>query len=211
MFYGLPLWKCNFAEVDFGIRDEPERIDPAVRRSGRFDVVAKRVAGLALSCKKVQEEIEELSWTLDRVESLMSPARLHSQPRAATSTGPALTVQDFRMEEVGNGRFVATFDNAMRVALSATLGELSAILAVDDAASPDDLVGWKSFQRLADSLGKRLGRKLSRHALSQMLWRLRESFAAASLERRLIDSAHGLGARLRLKRTSSCSPCGGQK
>jgi hypothetical protein len=49
-------------------------------------------------------------------------------------------------------------------------------------------------------LEKRLDRKFDRHAISQLLYRLREALKAIDNGRSLIESSPALGARVRLKR-----------
>jgi hypothetical protein len=65
------------------------------------------------------------------------------------------------------------------------------------------LVAWKGFDRIAELLEKRLGRKFDHHAVSQLVWRLRESLKVIDGGWRLIESLPALGARLRLKRGES--------
>jgi len=174
--------------------------------------VKRSIKGAIKDVERLDEKVDKVRWKLYRLEKLLEeregPDPPHPPP-VATPKGPAPTVQDLRIEEVGHGRAVVTFDNATRVTLSPTLKELTAILAADEGESPDELVAWKSFERLTERLEKRLGRKFSDHALSQLLWRLRESIAAAGLDRRLIESVPGQGARLRLKRKSSAALCAG--
>jgi hypothetical protein len=119
-------------------------------------------------------------------------------PVAKMPPGPAPTVQNFRLEELGDGRVAVTFDGTEKVILSETLKELLTLLAADHENSPDDLVAWKSYGRLGEQLAERLGHKFDRHAVAQLVWRLREKLGA--IDRRLIERVPVLGARLRLKR-----------
>ena len=98
------------------------------------------------------------------------------------------------------GDAVVSFDGAKRVALPPALTELIGILASDEGQSPDELVAWKSFDRMGELLEKRLGRPFSNHNVSQLLSRLRGVFKGADLDQRLVESSRSLGARLRLKR-----------
>ena len=152
-----------------------------------------------------KDRIENARWKPYRIENMMEarggairvrrPRRKPPRPG-----GPAPTVQDIQVEEAPGNTFVVTFDGSKRVTLSRTLKELIAILAEDAGESPDELVAWKSFARLAEALGARLGRRHGHHAVSQLLWRLREALAAISAGAALVESAPRQGARLRLKR-----------
>ncbi len=166
--------------------------------------VIKDVEQIEERRRKDDEKLEKVRWKLYKIEKKLQdregPAPRRRRRRASTTPeGPAPTVEDFQMKAAGNGRAVAIFDNAKQVTLSRTLKELTAILAADEGESPDDLVAWKSFDRLGELLEKRLGRKFAHHALSQILWRLRELIEAAGIGRSLIESVPALGARLRLK------------
>jgi hypothetical protein len=77
---------------------------------------------------------------------------------------------------------------------------LIAILANGQDDSPDELVAWKSYPHMAESLEKRLRRSFDRHAVSQLVLRLRDKLTEAGLDRRLVETKPKLGARLRLKR-----------
>ncbi len=164
---------------------EVERLERRRREDGeRFDRVCRKLYNL----EKAVEDQEG-----------GAPAR-RTRRVAKLPPGPASTVLDFHMEVVGGGKVVVSFDNGKQVTLSPTLREILVLLARDTGESPDDLVAWKSLDRLGELLEKRLGREFDHHAVSQLLWRLREAFKAVDLDRGLIESAPELGARLRLKR-----------
>jgi hypothetical protein len=155
--------------------------------------------------RKDGEMFEQVRWKLYILEKAVGEqsgtGEVRRRPRhAKLPQGPAPTVQDLQMEEVGNGGVIVTFDNAKQVVLSRALRELLAILAADAGESPDELVAWKSLDRLGELLEKRLARKFKHHTISQLLWRLRESLKAIDNGGGLIESAPELGARLRLKR-----------
>ena len=154
--------------------------------------------------ERVDEMTEEVRFGLFAVEKALqdrgpAPAPAPAK-RAAPPEGPAPAVHDFRIEEASGGSVVATFDNAKQVTLTRTLAELAIILASDEGESPDELVAWKSFERVGELLLERLGRKFSRHAISQLLLRLRKSLMVVDSSRRLVQSVPQVGARLRLKR-----------
>lgn len=161
---------------------------------------------LKSAIKRVERLFDQVCWDLYEIEKVVEEqAGVGAAPRrapraAALPQRPALTVHDFRMAKVGDGRVVVTFDNAKQVALSRTLLEVLVILAADTGQSQDDLVAWKGFDQLGEMLGKRLDRKFDRHAISQLLYRLREALKAIDNGRSLIESSPALGARVRLKR-----------
>ena len=60
---------------------------------------------------------------------------------------------------------------------------------------------------MGEFLEKRLGRKFTHHALSQLLWRLRKSLEDVGLAKGLIERAPVLGARLRITRRPAAALC----
>ncbi|MCX6627728.1 MAG: helix-turn-helix domain-containing protein, partial [Candidatus Solibacter sp.] len=96
-----------------------------------------------------------------------------------------------------------TFDNAKQVTLPPTLAALITILISNGEESPDELVAWRSIDRVGELMQKRLGRAFSAHAVSQLVWRLRAKLAGAGLDPRLVESSPASGLRLRLKRQAA--------
>ena len=180
---------------------------PRVNVARSLKDIIKDVERLERRRRKDQETTERVRWDLYVVENALAEqagAALPRRPRrtAGAAEGPAPTVRDFQMREAAGGAALAAFDHAGQVKLPPALKELAAILAADEGESPDDLVAWKSFDRCCEWLEKRLhrGRKVDRHALAQLIWRLRKALAAAGLARGLIESVPALGARMRLQR-----------
>ena len=188
-----------------GDTDAPKK-KPCVPVPTMLKNAIERVERLGERRRKDGEMFEQVCWQLYELERAVeeqagAPAAARRVPREARMLQrPALTMHDFRMAEVGDGRVVVTFDNVKQVALSRTLMEVLVILAADTGQSPDDLVTWKGFDQLGEMLGKRLDRKFNRHAISQLLYRLREALKAIDNGRSLIESSPALGARVRLKR-----------
>jgi len=180
-----------------------EKPDVNVTRSIKDAI--KDVEQLAERRRKDVEKLEKVRWDLYQLEKAVleregpAPQRRRRRP-AALPGRPAPTAEDLQMKAVENGRAVVTFDNAGQMTLPRTLKHLAAILASDEGESPDDLVAWKSYDRLGELLEKSLDRKFARHSLSQLLWRLREALTAAGFDRDLIEGDPARGARLRLKR-----------
>jgi len=168
--------------------------------------VIKDLQRLERRQRRDHEKTERILWELYVIEgALAKPGdrRPSRPPRLAdpSAQGPAPTVQDVKVRRLEGGGAEVILDAARRFKLTRTLAVLAAILAADDGPSSDELVAWKSFDRIASLLEKNLGRRFGHHTVSQLLWRLRVSFSPVS--RRLVDSAPSFGARLRLKRRSS--------
>jgi len=118
-------------------------------------------------------------------------------------TGPV--AHNLAIEQLGDGTTAATINGGKRITLPPALAALLETLAADDGASPDELVAWKSFERIREVLEKRLLRKYSRHAVSQLLWRLRGALNSGGSDRGLVESTTA-GARLRYTRRAVAGP-----
>jgi hypothetical protein len=157
--------------------------------------------------KRFREKLEALRWELCMIERVLlargEGAGTPPHRPSASAPRPPIpkpVVQNCTLAGVAGGASEATLDNGAIVTLPTALAELLAILASEEGQSPDELVPWKSLDRMGELLGQRLGRKFDRHAVSQLLWRLRGHFKSAGISEWLIESARELGARLRLKR-----------
>jgi len=185
--------------------DDPQPVrgsDPLVA-ARTLKTAMKKMERLENGLRRAHESIATVRDDLSTIQRALDlapvPTRRQRHP-APAPIGPEPTVHDLSMNEVGNHRAVAIFDGAKEVRMSAMLKDFLAILAADDEMSPDDLVGSKTFKRLRVLMEKKwVGHAFDRHAISQLLWRLRCALDDAGLDRRLIQISRA-GARLRLKR-----------
>jgi len=181
--------------------DDPQPIrgadTPVAART--LKTALRKMARLENGLRRAHESIATVRDDLSTIQRALdlAPARTRRRRRPAP-LGPEPTAHDLSLKKVGN-RAVAIFDGANEGRMSATLRDFLAILAADDEMSPDDLVGWKTFKRLRVLMEKWVGHAFDRHAISQLLWRLRCALDGAGLDRRLIQISRA-GARLRLKR-----------
>jgi hypothetical protein len=174
-----------------------------LRRSLRDAIEEMRLIESGL--RRYVEKAERLLWELysiEQAERERDCSLARRAPRRAVG-GPAPAGHDWQLEELPDGRAAVRIDTEKPLTLTATLAALATILAAAEGPSCDELVAWKSLDRIGDLMEKRLGRVFDRHAVSQLLWRLRVKFGAAGMDPRLVESAPPLGARLRLKRRSA--------
>jgi hypothetical protein len=84
--------------------------------------------------------------------------------------------------------------------LPPALGDLLSVLSLAGAASDDGLVGWKTIDEVAVLLGKKSGRRFSRHAVTQGIYRLRkELFNRGGANPYLIQTNRRRGVRFALR------------
>lgn len=107
------------------------------------------------------------------------------------------------------GRIKLSFDSRPHIFLPPTLTAFADLLMSEEGAASDDLTVWKGFERIAALMERRTDRPYSRHAVSNLLWRLGKGFERAGVDKGLIESEAGLGARLRVKRTAQFLPPAG--
>lgn len=100
-----------------------------------------------------------------------------------------------------SGCAVVRVDYGRAFRLSPMLGYLLGILAGEGGRVVDELAGWKSLDEVAILLGKQAERRLTRHAVTQQLYRLRrELFDRGGVSPALVQTHRTRGARLALKR-----------
>lgn len=181
----------------------------------------RRVKNLARNIKRLQAKLRE---GLERVDAaamdvVAIDTRLREQEERDRKRGsrragrnpkkPGPTVQSYTVTRAPDGAVIATLDS-MRVTLPPKLKALLDILAADLGESPDGLVAWKTVDQIGQLLAERFGRKFDRHTISQLMWRLRESFRVVKESTGdLIESDPVLGARLRRKRGPPAPVCAG--
>jgi len=107
--------------------------------------------------------------------------------------------------DASDGETAVVIDGGSSLKLPSALIELVAILKSEEGKSPDELVPWKSLDRICEFLHKKLGREFNHHTVSQLLLRLR---GLLTNDRWLIESSRKKGARFRLK-LKACSACFG--
>jgi hypothetical protein len=194
--------------MDPGGNDDQKIRGPRINVGRSLGDVIEEVERLAKDLRRGLARTEALLWELYTMERALAekdgPAPKRRASRlGAEPPGPAPTAHDcqYTVQEGGGG--AVTFDNAKRVTLPPALAELIAILISSADESPDELVAWKSLDRVGELMQKRLGRAFSAHAISQLVWRLRGKLAEAGLDPRLVESSTASGVRLRLKRRAA--------
>lgn len=91
-------------------------------------------------------------------------------------------------------------DAGKQFKLPPALADLLAILSLEGGASGDGLVGWKTLDEVAILLGKRSGKRLSRHTVTQSIYRLRrELFNRGGANPYLVQTNRRRGVRFALK------------
>lgn len=104
------------------------------------------------------------------------------------------------VKQIG-GSVLVRVDGGREFELPPALGALLSALAKDTGPSGDGLVAWKSMDEIEFLLVKKLGRKPSRHAIAQNVYRLREAlFDRGGVNPHLVQTNRRLGLRFALRR-----------
>jgi hypothetical protein len=112
-----------------------------------------------------------------------------------------LGVARLEFQWLPSGSALVLVDDAPAFKLSRTLARLLEILAQDSTPSDDALVGWKSFAEVAFALEKKLGRRFTKHAINQLVSRLRFALVdRGQLNPFFVESHRRSGLRFLLRR-----------
>lgn len=92
-------------------------------------------------------------------------------------------------------------DAGKQFKLPPMLADLLYTLAIESGPTEDELVGWKTLDEVAILLSKRIGRRFTRHSVTQNIYRLRkELFDRAGANPFLVQTNKRRGVRFALRR-----------
>ena len=179
-----------------------------VRRQSRL---AGRLEAATRLCDHIARRVEELA---DRLVSgggsgtgpyPAVSARASRAARDALEAAARKGVTSLEIEWLA-GRATVRVDDYAPFTLPENLAVLLKVLAEPTSASDDEgLVAWKKRDDVARALGQKLGRRVSRHALNQLLYRLRKELVGAGVNPELAQSSRRRGLRFALRSASALS------
>lgn len=178
--------------------------------------LVRRQRRLLERLSRAEELADALAFDLEEVERALAGAQPEplaaSRSRAAGPPNDRLSLRRTAEAGVGSlevgwasdGAADVSLDGGKAFRLPSGLGELLEVLALDSGRSDDGLVGWKTLDELAILLGKRRGQPVRRHAVTQLVYRLRhELFARGAVNPYLVQSSRARGARFALRRAAA--------
>jgi DNA-binding winged helix-turn-helix (wHTH) protein len=101
-----------------------------------------------------------------------------------------------------DGSVVVCIDDGKEFTLPATLADLLAILCEDSARSPDEFIGWKSIDDVVNLLKEKTGRRPTKRAVTQSVYRLRQELLKVGVNPYLVQTNRRSGLRFALRRKS---------
>jgi len=122
--------------------------------------------------------------------------------RGAANTG----VERVELAPLTDGSVAVRIDRGKKFTLPPALGELLAVLAMDSGITSDGLIGWKTPEEVAVFLSGETGSVMSRHAVSQNVYRLRKAlFERGGVNPYLIQTSRRHGLRLALRQSKEAA------
>ena len=181
---------------------------------GKIRELARRHRCLLSRLSNAELLADSIALDLSRIERLLETGELASLPsieidgvprdrgprnqelRVLADSGVATLEITVR----GDGLSDVRVDAGKQFSLPPMLADLLATLAMDGGYSNDGLVPWKTVDEVAILLAKRSSRRVSRHAVTQGIYRLRrELFHRGGANPYLIQTNRRRGVRFALK------------
>ena len=193
--------------------DSAAAVNKLVDRVLEMQGEARNTAG---QTPRFQADLGRLVRELKQLAEQLTPATVPQAAMPARSGRRRTRPEDERLLEAEAFRGVAAFEFQLNADGSAHVqigdvrpmrlprGQASLLkIIASDRPSDDHLVGWHTFDEVAAQLGEREHRTVSRHALTQRTWRLREAFDAAGVNWRYVHVHPHKGVRFALRRAGA--------
>jgi len=113
-------------------------------------------------------------------------------------------VEKLEFEWLADGAALVRVEGGKTFPLPPTVAAFLETLARDKPSDDGRLIGWKSRKEVIAGLQKRMGRKISRHAMDELLRRLRAALVAGGLNPFLVQTHRQFGLRFALRRARTC-------
>lgn len=179
------------------IRDIARRYRSLVSKISSVELLADRLSLELALIEKALETGAPVEPCVD-VESSgrKESGQMKEQLRLLADSGAVL----LEIKSRSDGLCDVRIDAGRQFKLPPVLADLLAILSLDGGTSDDGLVRWKTLDEVAILLGKRWGKRFSRHTVTQSVHRLRrELFARGGVNPYLVQTNRRRGARFALK------------
>lgn len=132
----------------------------------------------------------------DKASRQKEKGQIKEQLRLLADSGAAT----LEIKPRSDGLCEVRIDAGKRFNLPPVLSDLLSVLALNGGASEDGLIGWKTLDEVAILLGKRSGKRFSKHTVTQSIYRLRrELFKRGGANPFLVQTNRRRGVRFALK------------
>jgi hypothetical protein len=189
-------------------RCEPDELRRLVSRlARRYRQLVTRISSAELLADELSLDLAKLEECFNEDDAKAQAAELYLNERNSSRVQEQLRrvaesgALGLEIKRRSDGVAEVSIDSGQPFTLSPVLADLLYILAVDTGLTTDELIGWKSLDEVAILLGKKEGRKLARHAVTQSIYRLRrELFNRGGVNPFLVQTNRWRGVRFALKR-----------
>lgn len=168
---------------------------------GRISKAEELADTIELDIEQLLGHVEAGTLAPAGVDCVVSGPRKSPQvKRALRQTAPGAFSVEFNPRTDGSA--VVRIDDGKEFTLPPTLADLLAILCEDTGRSTDDLIGWKSIHEVVNWLQKKTGRRFTKRAVIQSVYRLRKELFKASVNPYMVQTNRRYGLRFALRRKS---------
>ncbi|MSU57212.1 MAG: hypothetical protein EXS35_03355 [Pedosphaera sp.] len=130
-----------------------------------------------------------------------------AKPRPASSESEAILeiageegAEKLEVRPLARGAAMVRVNSGKEFRLSPTLAAFLETLLLDGATDGGKLIRWKPHAEVSRVMQARMGRPFSRHALHELVWRLRAALAAAGVNPFFVHTHQQLGLRFAQRR-----------
>ena len=177
--------------------------------------IVRRYRSLVTRISSAELLADNIAFELARLESYLKTRAFNEPPGdySPVQRGNSAKFKEHlrRMAEPGvlsleikartDGLAEVRIDAGKQFTLPPMLADLLYTLSIDSGPTDDDLVGWKTLDEVAILLSKKIGKRFTRHSVTQNIYRLRqELFKRAGANPFLIQTNKRRGVRFALKR-----------
>jgi len=129
-----------------------------------------------------------------------SAPRTNSEPWAVLESLAKTGIDRLEIEWLATGAALVRVNDGKPFKLAPALAHLLEILAQDSPVGNGAIVEWKSYPAVAGMLEKKLGRQYTKHAINQLVFRLRRVLVGTGEHNPFLIQTHRqFGLRFALK------------
>jgi hypothetical protein len=180
------------------VRSITRRHRMLVDRLSRAELLADSIA---FDMAQLEECLESNSSAEDNGSAMLAARNDISQIKESLQRTVKAGALSLEISMRAEGMAEVSVDGGKRFELPPLLADLLQVLSMPGGQSDDDMSGWKTLGEVAILLGKKVGRQLNRHAVSQNIYRLRkELFNRGGVNPYLVQTNPRRGARFAVRR-----------
>jgi len=191
----------------------PDVADRQMLRVLRFiKMLKRRQEKLAQRASGLEEEADAMAWLLEELEALICSGSIvlpRKGPRGGTTgglsrvsaAGVEAEAESLDIKPLASGKAKVRIDAGEALVVPPRLAEFLQIISGDFGDEAGALVGWKTLEEVGRRLEKRVGKAVTRHNVSALVYRLRNALQRQGIPPSIVQTNARLGVRFALRRT----------